>query len=124
MKRLLLPALLLLAGFAAEAASAATIRIVAPWRASQYEGAIVAVRGRAEVRRDTNLMGTEVRLTDADGKISFIGFIPKLNEYSFPDVESLNGREVVMYGVIEMYYATPATQLIFRNQLQPWPPRS
>ena len=83
----------------------------------------MAVRCRAEVRRDNKLMGTEVRLIGEGGKITFIGFIPRLNEYAFPDISSFDGHEVVMYGVIEMFYATPATQLIFRDQLQSWPPR-
>ena len=108
-------------GFAASASAARTIRIVAPYRAPQFEGAVVAVRGRAEIRQDSNLQGTEVRLVGADGRIQLIGIISKLNQHAFPDMMALNGREVVMYGVIEMYFATPATQLTYRDQLRSWP---
>ena len=121
MKRLLPLAALLIAGFAG-AASAATVRIVAPWRAGQYEGSVVAVRGLAEIRQDTSLLGTEVRIVNAQGRQIFMGFIPRLHEHAFPGVLAFNGREVVMYGVIEMYHSSPATQLLYRDQLRPWPP--
>ena len=44
----------------------------------------------------------------------------------FPDIQSLDGKEVVMYGVMEIYRGLPATQLIFNDQVQSWPvvPRS
>jgi hypothetical protein len=33
----------------------------------------------------------------------------------------LDGKEVVMYGVMEIYRGRGATQLIFRDQVQAWP---
>ena len=124
MKRLLLLTLLaagLAAGAATPVSAAYRIRIVTPTSALQYQGSVVAVRGRAEVRENMQAQGTDVRLIGADGRIQFIGFIPKLNAYDFPHVAALDGKEVVMYGVIEMFRGRGATQLIFHDQVQAWP---
>jgi hypothetical protein len=120
MKRLVLVLTMLVAGYSASASAATKIRIVAPWRALQYQGAVVAVRGKAEIGHG-ELQGTEVRLRGADGRLQFLGFVPKLNEGSFPDLNALDGREVVMYGVIEKFRAVGATQLLYRDQLRTWP---
>lgn len=125
MKRLVLVIAVLAAGFSASASAATKIRIVAPWRALQYQGAVIAVRGKAEIGHGS-LQGTEVRLRGADGRLQFLGFVPKLNEGAFPNLDSLDGREVVMYGVIEKFSAVGATQLLYKDQLRTWPlpPRS
>jgi hypothetical protein len=120
MKRLLLASLLAVS-VATPALAARSIPIIAAYRAGQFQGSIIAVRGRAEVRQNMQLQGTDVRLIGANGKIEFTGFIPKLNEYEFPHVAALDGKEVVMYGVIEMYRGRGATQLIFHDQVQAWP---
>jgi hypothetical protein len=44
-----------------------------------------------------------------------------LNMQQFPHVQALDGREVVMFGVMEIYQGRGATQLIFSNQVQAWP---
>ena len=119
MKRLLLAALM--AAVAITPAFAVQIRIVSPYRASQFQGSVMAVHGRAEVRHNMQMQGTDVRLIAPDGRVEFIGFIPKLNEYEFPNIQSLDGKEVVMYGVMEIYRGLPATQLIFNDQVQSWP---
>ena len=119
MIRLLL--LTLLAFSVATPALAARISIIAPYRATQFEGSVMAVRGLAQVRENEQLHGTDVRLVAPDGRILFFGFIPKLNEYAFPHVKALDGKEVVMYGVMEKYQGRGATQLIFRDQVQAWP---
>lgn len=94
------------------------IQIVAPYRAGQAQGNVVAVRGRAEIRPDITHPGTDVRLVNEEGRVVFIGFVPKLNEYDFPQLADLDGKTVVMWGVIEIYQGLPATQLITRNQLR------
>ena len=99
-------------------ASALHISIVAPYRASQAQGYLVAVRGRAEIQSDTVYPGTDVNLVDDDGRVVFVGFIPKLNAYAFPQTAALNGKMVVMYGIIEIYQGRPATQLINSDQLR------
>lgn len=120
MKRLLLVTLLAV-GVATPVWAAHRIQIVAPVRAMQFQGSVIAVRGRAEVRQNMQAQGTDVRLIGANGRVEFIGFIPKLNEYEFPHVAALDGKEVVMYGVIEMFHGRGATQLIFHDQVQAWP---
>ena len=119
MKRLLL--LCLLALSIATPAFAARISVIAPYRAGQFQGSVMAVRGLAQVRENQQLQGTDVRLIGPDGRVLFIGFIPKLNMYQFPHVQALDGKEVVMYGVMELYQGRGATQLIFRDQVQSWP---
>lgn len=112
--------LLLAAALAAFATPALALRIpiVAPYRAGQAQGNLVAVRGRAMIQPDPSFQGTDVKLVDDTGRVTFIGFIPKLNEYAFPDLAGLNGKTVVMYGIIELYEDLPATQLIYRDQLR------
>ena len=119
MKRLLL--LILLAVTVATPALAARIAVIAPYRAPQFLGSVMAVRGKAEIRRNEQLQGTDVRLIGANGRIEFIGFIPMENMHEFPNVQALDGREVVMYGVIELYQGRGATQLLTRDQVQAWP---
>ncbi len=119
MKRLLLLSLLALS--VATPALAARITIVAPYRATQFQGSVMAVRGMAQVRENQQLQGTDVRLIGPGGRVLFIGFIPQLNMYAFPHVQALDGKEVVMYGVMEIYEGRGATQLIFRDQVQAWP---
>lgn len=106
-----------LAAFVAPA-SALHIAVVAPYRASQAQGYLVAVRGRAEIKSDTVYPGTDVNLVDDNGRVVFVGFIPKLNAYAFPQAASLDGKMVVMYGIIEIYQGRPATQLIHSDQLR------
>ena len=118
-KRLLLA--LAAACMATPALAAPKVRIIAPYRAGQFQGSVMAVRGKAEVRENSQLQGTDVRLVAPDGHVQFVGFIPKLNKYEFPDVEALDGKEVVMYGVMEIYRGRGATQLIFHDQVQAWP---
>lgn len=99
-------------------ALAMRISIVAPYRAGQAQGYLVAVRGRADIRTDSVHQGTDVNLVDDNGRVVFVGFIPKLNAYAFPQAASLNGKMVVMYGIIEIYQGRPATQLINSDQLR------
>lgn len=99
-------------------AFALRISVVAPYRASQAQGYLVAVRGRADIQSDSVHQGTDVNLIDDNGRVVFIGFIPKLNAYAFPQAASLNGKMVVMYGIIEIYQGRPATQLINSDQLR------
>ena len=113
--------LLLVVVLAAAATPALAVRhipIVAPYRAGQAQGSVVAVRGHAEIHPDITHSGTDIDLVDDNGHVIFIGFVPKLNEYAFPQMEGLNGKTVVMYGVIEFYRGLPATQLIYRDQLR------
>jgi hypothetical protein len=113
--------LLLAAALAATATPALAVRripIVAAYRAGQAQGNVVAVRGHADIRPDITYQGTDINLVDDNGRVIFVGFIPKLNEYAFPQVAGLNGKTVVMYGVIELYRGLPATQLIYRDQLR------
>jgi hypothetical protein len=119
MKRLLLATLV--ATCVATPVLAATIQIIAPYRAGQFQGSVMAVRGKAEVRPNGQIQGTDVRLISPSGRVEFIGFIPKLNLHEFPNIDALDGKEVVMYGVIEIYRGRGATQLIFRDQIQAWP---
>ncbi|MBV9548556.1 MAG: hypothetical protein JO256_02655 [Alphaproteobacteria bacterium] len=115
--RKLLAMAAILCGLATPAA-AFHIQVVAPYRASQAQGNLVAVRGRADIHEDMIHQGTDVNLVDDKGQIVFVGFIPKLNEYAFPQLASLNGRTVLMYGIIEIFHGHPATQLIFGDQLR------
>jgi hypothetical protein len=95
------------------------IPVVAAYRAGQAQGSVLAVRGRAEIRPDVTYQGLDVDLVDENGRVVFIGFIPKLNVQAFPHAEALNGKMVVMYGVIEIYQGLPATQLLISDQLRP-----
>lgn len=95
------------------------IPVVAPYRAGQAQGSVLAVRGLAEVHPDVTYQGIDIDLLDEQGHVVFIGFIPKLNAHAFPQAEALNGKMVVMYGVIEIYRGLPATQLIAHDQLRP-----
>jgi hypothetical protein len=95
------------------------IAVMAPYRAGQAQGSVLAVRGRAEIHPDVTYQGIDVDLVDGNGRVVFIGFIPKLNAQAFPHAKALNGRMVVMYGVIEIYHGLPATQLLYRDQLRP-----
>jgi hypothetical protein len=119
-KFLLLAVALVAVTLAAIATPAFALRIsvVAPYRASQAQGYLVAVRGRAEIHSDSVHPGTDVNLVDDNGRVVFVGFIPKLNAYAFPQTASLNGKMVVMYGIIEIYQGRPATQLINSDQLR------
>ena len=117
MRKLLLLAVTL-AATATPALAVRRITIVAPYRAGQAQGSVVAVRGHAEIRQDNSHPGTDINLVDDKGRVIFIGFVPRLNEYAFPQLENLNGKTVVMYGVIEFYRGVPATQLIYRDQLR------
>lgn len=119
MKRLLLLALLI-TGIATPVL-AAQIRVIAPYRAPQFQGSVMAVRGMAQVRPNEQLQGTDVRLIGPNGQIEFTGFIPKLNMHRFGHVQALDGREVVLVGVMEIYRGRGATQLIFSEQVRPWP---
>jgi hypothetical protein len=116
MRKLLLAAAAL-AGLSTPAL-ALRIVVVDAHHAAQSQGNLVAVRGRADVHDDITNQGTDVNLLNDKGQIIFTGFIPKLNEYAFPQATDLNGRTVVMYGIIEMYRGHPATQLIYRDQLR------
>ena len=115
MKRFL-PLVLLVGTFTP--AMALPVPVVPAYRAGNLQGHVVAVRGRAQVYTDATLPGTNVNLVASDGRIIFVGFIPKLNEGAFPDVASLNGREVEMYGVVEFFRGHPATQLTVSDQLR------
>jgi hypothetical protein len=117
MRKLLLLAVAL-ATTATPALAVRRIPIVAAYRAGQAQGNVVAVRGHADIRPDITYQGTDINLIDDAGRVIFVGFIPKLNEYAFPQVAALNGKTVVMYGVIELYRGLPATQLIYRDQLR------
>jgi hypothetical protein len=119
MKRLLLMSLLAVG--IATPSLAAGIKIIAPYRATQFEGSVMAVRGVAEVRENQQFHGTDVRLRGPNGRIEFIGFIPMENRHEFPHVQGLDGREVVMYGVMEIFQARGATQLLHHDQVQAWP---
>ncbi len=99
-------------------ALARRVAIVDASRAGQSQGNLVAVRGRADIRDDNVHLGTDINLLNARGQVIFTGFIPRLNEYAFPQLAGLNGREVVMYGIIELYRGRPATQLIYTDQLR------
>jgi hypothetical protein len=114
--------LALAAALASAPADAATrIKIVDTRTAGQREGSLTAVRGRAEVHEDQVVQGLDVNIIGRDGRVEFIGFIPRLNQYAFPQAARLNGRQVVMYGVIEFYQGVPATQLVFTDQLRAAP---
>ena len=76
------------------------------------------MRGRADIQSDSVHPGMDVNLVDDNGRVVFVGFIPKLNEYAFPQIARLNGKMVVMYGIIELYQGRPATQLINGDQLR------
>ena len=117
MKKLLLLAAAL-AAIATPALATRRIPIVAAYRAGQGQGSVLAVRGRADVREDISHPGLDINLLDDTGRVVFVGFIPRLNQYAFPQAESMNGKTVVMYGVIELYRGLPATQLIYRDQLR------
>jgi len=118
MRKLLLLVLAVAATVTPALAVTRHIQIVAPYRAGQAQGNVVAVRGRAEIRPDIVHSGTDVRLVNDEGRVVFIGFIPKLNEYDFPQLADLEGKTVVMWGVIEIYQGLPATQLIAHDQLR------
>jgi hypothetical protein len=115
-KRLLLA--LALVATATPALAVRHIPIVAPYRAGQAQGSVIAVRGLAQMRPDVTHQGTDINLVDDNGRVVFVGFVSKLNEYAFPQMETLNGKTVVMYGVIELYRGLPATQLLYRDQLR------
>ena len=117
MRKLLLLAVAL-AATTTPALAVGHIPIVAPYRAGQAHGSVVAVRGSAEIHPDITYQGTDIDLVDDNGRVTFIGFVPKLNAYAFPQMEGLNGKTVVMYGVIELYLGLPATQLIYGDQLR------
>jgi hypothetical protein len=125
--RFLLPAAALAAALTALLATATPadaarrIKLVDPRTAGQRQGNLVAVRGRADIHADPVFQGTDVDIVGSDGRIQFIGFIPRLNEYDFPQAAALNGKQVVMYGIVEIYLGMPATQLTFRDQLRPAP---
>ena len=117
MRKLLLLAIMLVTT-ATPALAVRHIQIVAPYRAGQAQGNVVAVRGHAQIRPDNSHQGTDINIIDDKGRVVFIGFVPKLNEYAFPQMESLDGKTVLMYGVIELYRGVPATQLLYRDQLR------
>ncbi len=118
MRKPVLAALALAVLAAPVPAAARRVAIVTPKRAAQSQGNLVAVRGRIHVEEDTVHMGKDIILRDDKGRIAFIGFIPRLNEYAFPQLSGMDGNVVVMYGVIEIYRGVPATQLIYSDQLR------
>jgi hypothetical protein len=99
-------------------ALARRVVIVDAARAGRDQGSLVAVRGRAEIHDDTVHQGTDVNLVNESGRVIFTGFIPRLNEYAFPQLAGLDGQTVVMYGIIELYRGRPATQLTYTDQLR------
>jgi hypothetical protein len=117
MRNLLLP-IILLAVTITPALAARRIQIVSPNRAAQSQGGLVAVRGRASIHPDIAYQGTDIDIIGDNGRVVFVGFIPKLNEYAFPQVSGLDGKSVILYGIIEMYRGVPATQLIYQDQLR------
>ena len=111
---------LILSALALPAAAATVqLKIRQPYQASQDEGNLSAVRGVARISQDDTHAGTDINLYDSDGRRSFIGFVPKTNEYLFPDLASLDGKAVVLWGVIEIYQSLPATQLLNPDQVRP-----
>ena len=116
MRKLLLT--LALVAIATPALATRHIPIVAPYRAGQAQGSVIAVRGHAQIRPDVTNQGTDINLVDDSGRVVFVGFVSRLNEYAFPHMDGLNGKTVVMYGVIELYRGVPATQLLYRDQLR------
>lgn len=107
-----------LAAIATPALATRRIAIVPAALAGRSQGNLAAVRGRAEIQPDIVHQGTDINLRDDNGRLIFVGFIPRLNEYAFPQLAGLNGHTVVMYGVIELYQGVPATQLIYSDQLR------
>jgi hypothetical protein len=117
MKQLVLAAALVLLAAPAQAATM-QLKILEPYRAGQEQGSLAAVKGRADIHPDGILPGTDIDLIDNTGRRSFIGFIPKLNEYLFPELAALNGKTVVIYGIIEIYQGLPTTQILNRAQVR------
>ena len=117
MRMLILASALILLAVPAQSA-VVQLKILQPYQAGQSEGNLAAVKGRADIHPDGILPGTDIDLIDNNGRRSFIGFIPKLNEYLFPDLAALNGKTVVMFGVIEFYESLPTTQILRPAQVR------
>jgi hypothetical protein len=81
----------------------------------QNLGQCVAVEGTASVRKDPQRLGTDV---DVDGEhSSFLGYIPPGNERQFPDLESLNGQQVRITGVVHTYLGRGEVRIANKPQL-------
>ena len=78
-------------------------------------GQCVAVEGTASVRKDPQRLGTDI---DVDGEhSSFLGYIPPGNERQFPDLDSLNGQQVRITGVVHTYLGRGEVQITNLPQL-------
>jgi hypothetical protein len=81
----------------------------------QNLGQCVAVEGTASVRKDPQRLGTDI---DVDGEhSSFLGYIPPGNERQFPDLDSLNGQQVRITGVVHTYLGRGEVRIANRPQL-------
>jgi hypothetical protein len=75
------------------------------------------VEGIASVRPDPQRLGTDV---DIDGKDSpFFGYILPGNEKQFPELQSLNGQQVQITGVVQFYHSRAEVRMTAAQQIAP-----
>jgi hypothetical protein len=88
---------------AASPAFAMDFNAISPTQALGYQGSNIKVEGPASVRPATGSReGVEIALRSGDNSAVVIGYIPKGNVGSFPNLNALDGRIVDVSGVLEM----------------------
>jgi hypothetical protein len=96
---------------------AAFLTPISPHEALSNLGQCVTVKGTASVRPDPQRLGTDV---DIDGKdSSFFGYILPGNEKEFPQLQSLNGQQVQITGVVQFYHSRAEVRMTVAQQIAP-----
>jgi hypothetical protein len=80
-----------------------------PEQAAANIGACMTVEGRASISPDLNRFGVDIALGDRDENAQFIVYVPSVN--SFPDLNSLDGQNVDITGVVLIDRGVPSIQL-------------
>jgi hypothetical protein len=102
---------------AAFPAGAATLAPISPHLALANRGQCVSVQGTASVRSDPQRPGLDV---DLDGKdSSAFGYIEPQDQAQFPDLNSLDGQQVNISGVVQFYLGRAEIILTSASQLMP-----
>ena len=97
--------------------SAATLQPISAHQALANEGRCVVIQGTASVRSDPQRPGYNL---DIDGKdSSAFGYILPQNKAQFPELESLDGKQVAISGVVHLYLGRAEIQMTSASQLSP-----
>jgi hypothetical protein len=109
--------ILLLTTLLPATAWASAVAPITPSQAQAYRGKCVTVTGVGTLRSDPQRLGFDL---DVDGKDSpLFGFIPRENRSQFANLESLEGQQVNVTGVVGSYHGRAEITLTSARQVKP-----